>query len=56
MSAQLCIVDYGVGNRRSVEKALEKVGAEVVISADPSVIQSAEGLVLPGVGSFPSAM
>ena len=56
MSAQLCIVDYGVGNRRSVEKAFEKVGAQVVISADPNVIESADGLVLPGVGSFPSAM
>ena len=56
MSAQLCIVDYGVGNRRSVEKAFEKVGAQVIISADPSLIQSADGLVLPGVGSFPSAM
>lgn len=56
MSARLCIVDYGVGNRRSVEKALEKVGTETVISADAKVIASADGLVIPGVGAFPSAM
>ncbi len=56
MSAQLCIVDYGVGNRRSVEKALEKVGAECVISSDPSLIELADGVVLPGVGAFPSAI
>ena len=56
MNARLCIVDYGVGNRRSVEKALEKVGAECVISSDPSVIELADGLLLPGVGAFPSAI
>lgn len=56
MSARICIVDYGVGNRRSVEKALEKVGAETVISADPAVLAAADGLVIPGVGAFPSAI
>ena len=56
MNARLCIVDYGVGNRRSVEKALEKVGADCVISSDPRVIELADGLLLPGVGAFPSAI
>jgi glutamine amidotransferase len=50
------IVDYGMGNRRSVEKAFEHVGAHAVISSDPDVLQSAEGLVVPGVGAFPRAM
>jgi glutamine amidotransferase len=50
------IVDYGMGNRRSVEKALEHVGARPVLSSDPSVVGAAERLVLPGVGAFPRAM
>ena len=53
---ELAIVDYGMGNRRSVEKALEHAGAAPVITADPARIASAPGLVLPGVGAFPKAM
>ena len=45
-----------MGNLRSVEKALEKVGAEAVISSDHADIAAADGLVLPGVGAFPMAM
>lgn len=56
MSARLCIVDYGVGNRRSVEKALQKVGGKTMISSELAVIAAADGLVLPGVGAFPSAI
>jgi glutamine amidotransferase len=52
----ICILDYGMGNLRSVEKALERVGAEVVRSAEASVAAGADGLVLPGVGAFPKAM
>jgi glutamine amidotransferase len=52
----IAIVDYGVGNRRSVEKAFERVGAPPVISADHDVLRSANGLVVPGVGAFPEAM
>ena len=52
----IAIVDYGMGNRRSVEKALEHVGARPVLTADPEVLGSADGLVLPGVGAFPEAM
>ena len=50
------IVDYGMGNRRSVEKALEHVGARPVLSSDAAVIGGADRLVLPGVGAFPRAM
>jgi imidazole glycerol-phosphate synthase subunit HisH len=50
------IVDYGVGNRRSVEKAFEKVGADVVLTSDADRLRSCDGLVVPGVGAFPEAM
>jgi imidazole glycerol-phosphate synthase subunit HisH len=50
------VVDYGMGNRRSVEKALEHVGADVLVSSDPAALEAATGLVVPGVGAFPSAM
>jgi glutamine amidotransferase len=53
---ELGVVDYGMGNRRSVEKALEHVGAHVVVSADPERLRGAAGLVVPGVGAFPRAM
>src|SRR6185503_1371291 len=52
----IAIVDYGMGNRRSVEKACEHVGADPVITADHDVIRSAEGVIVPGVGAFPEAM
>jgi glutamine amidotransferase len=52
----LALVDYGMGNRRSVEKALEHVGARVIRTADHDTLRSADGLVLPGVGAFPAAM
>lgn len=50
------IVDYGMGNRRSVEKALERVGASVRLTAEHDELRAADGLVLPGVGAFPEAM
>jgi glutamine amidotransferase len=56
MSARICIVDYGMGNLRSVEKALEHVGATAKIANDAETIRAADGLVLPGVGAFPKAM
>jgi imidazole glycerol-phosphate synthase subunit HisH len=52
----IAIADYGMGNRRSVEKALEHVGAEPRLSADHDVIRAADGIVVPGVGAFPEAM
>ena len=53
---QIAIVDYGMGNRRSVQKALEHVGARAQITRDPAEIQAADGVVVPGVGAFPLAM
>lgn len=50
------LVDYGMGNRRSVEKALEHVGARTILSSDPAALQAADGLVVPGVGAFRAGM
>jgi imidazole glycerol-phosphate synthase subunit HisH len=50
------LVDYGMGNRRSVEKALERAGARPLVTADHERLRGANGLVLPGVGAFPHAM
>src|SRR3954454_5452422 len=52
----IAVVDYGMGNRRSVEKALEHVGARTILTSDHEQIGAADGLVLPGVGAFPRAM
>ena len=49
----IAIADYGMGNRRSVEKALAHVGAESVVTSD---VRDASAIVLPGVGAFPEAM
>jgi glutamine amidotransferase len=49
----IAIADYGMGNRRSVEKALAHVGAESVITQD---VSDASAIILPGVGAFPEAM
>ncbi|HEX3174161.1 MAG TPA: imidazole glycerol phosphate synthase subunit HisH [Solirubrobacterales bacterium] len=56
MSARIAILDYGMGNLRSVEKALEHVGATATISSDAATVQGADGVILPGVGAFPRAM
>ena len=52
----IAIIDYGMGNLRSVQKALERVGAEGAIIASPEEAAGAQGLVLPGVGAFGQAM
>ena len=52
----IALVDYGIGNLRSVEKALETVGADVRLTSDPDVILAAEQIVLPGVGAFGDGM
>jgi glutamine amidotransferase len=52
----IAILDYGMGNLRSVEKALEHVGADAVITSDAHRAAEADGLILPGVGAFPRAM
>ena len=53
---RIAILDYGMGNLRSVGKALEHVGAEPVLTADPARVREARGIVLPGVGAMPKAM
>ena len=52
----IIVVDYGMGNLRSVSKALESLGASVRVSSDPSDVARADKLILPGVGAFPAAM
>jgi glutamine amidotransferase len=52
----VAVVDYGMGNRRSVEKAFEHVGAEVRVTGDHDAIRDADAVVVPGVGAFPEAM
>lgn len=56
MSARIAILDYGMGNLRSVEKALEHVGVTAKVSGDPEEVRAADGVILPGVGAFPRAM
>ena len=52
----VAIIDYGVGNLRSVEKAFAATGCEAVVSGDEAILRRAERLVLPGVGAFASCM
>jgi glutamine amidotransferase len=54
--SRAAIIDYGVGNLRSVEKAFAATGCEAVVSSDENVLRSAERLVLPGVGAFAACM
>lgn len=56
MTVEIAVVDYGMGNRRSVEKALEHVGASVVLTSEHARLRAAAGLVVPGVGAFPKGM
>jgi glutamine amidotransferase len=53
---KIAIIDYGLGNLRSVIRGLEKAGADAVITCDAGEIASADGLVLPGVGAFREGM
>jgi len=52
----IAVLDYGMGNRRSVEKALAHIGARAVVTADHDELRAAAGLIVPGVGAFPRAM
>ena len=52
----IAVIDYGMGNLRSVQKALEHVGAKVIVTHDPNLIISADSVVLPGVGAFKDCM
>ncbi|MDP8968399.1 MAG: imidazole glycerol phosphate synthase subunit HisH [Actinomycetota bacterium] len=53
---RIAMVDYGMGNRRSVAKAFEHVGMPIAQSSDPDELRATDGLVVPGVGAFPEAM
>ncbi|MFC6756823.1 MULTISPECIES: imidazole glycerol phosphate synthase subunit HisH [Haloarcula] len=55
-TAEVVVVDYGLGNLRSVTRGLERAGAEVRLTADPAEFGSADGIVLPGVGAFSEGM
>ena len=56
MSSKIVIVDYGMGNLHSVNKAIAVVGGDPVISSDAAVIAQADKLILPGVGAFGDCM
>jgi glutamine amidotransferase len=55
-ATMIAIIDYGMGNLRSVQKGFEKVGHAAVITSDPAVVAAADKVVLPGVGAFADAM
>jgi glutamine amidotransferase len=55
-ATRITILDYGMGNLRSVEKALEHVGVIAKIGHDEATVREADGLILPGVGAFPRAL
>ena len=52
----IAIIDYDAGNVKSVEKAIEKLGGEYVLTSDPNVIEKADAVILPGVGNFGDCM
>ena len=53
---RVAVLDYGIGNLRSAQKALERVGADAVLTADAGIAASADAVVLPGVGAFGACM
>jgi glutamine amidotransferase len=56
VSPRVVVLDYGSGNLRSAQRALERVGADVEVTADPDAATNADGLVVPGVGAFEACM
>jgi glutamine amidotransferase len=56
LSARVAILDYGMGNLRSVEKALEHLGADPFLAQGPGDAADGDAVILPGVGAFPEAM
>ena len=56
MTKKVVVLDYGSGNLRSAQRALQRVGADVEVTADPAAASSADGLVVPGVGAFEACM
>jgi glutamine amidotransferase len=56
VTVEVAILDYGMGNLRSAEKAFEHVGVRATITREHDAVRAADGVVLPGVGAFPKAM
>jgi glutamine amidotransferase len=56
LTTRIAVLNYGMGNLRSVEKALERLGAQPQLTSEPAVAAQADGVILPGVGAFPRAM
>lgn len=56
MTKTVALLDYGSGNLRSAQRALEHVGAEVIVTSDPDICANADGLLVPGVGAFAACM
>lgn len=56
MKPRIVVLDYGSGNVRSVQRALQRIGAEVTVTADAGAALAADGLVVPGVGAFAACM
>jgi imidazole glycerol-phosphate synthase subunit HisH len=54
--ARVVVLDYGSGNLRSAQRALERVGAQVEVTADPDAVLETDGLAVPGVGAFAACM
>ncbi|MEM9655245.1 MAG: imidazole glycerol phosphate synthase subunit HisH [Actinomycetota bacterium] len=52
----IAVLDYGIGNLRSAQKAMERVGAQATLTDDPETIEQADGVILPGVGNFGACM
>ena len=55
-AARVAVLDYGIGNLRSAQKALEKVGADAELTSDAGIVAAADAVVLPGVGAFGACM
>lgn len=56
MTKTVALLDYGSGNLRSAQRALERVGAEVIVTNDPDICTNADGLLVPGVGAYAACM
>ena len=56
MTVRIAVLDYGIGNLRSAQKTLEHVGADARLTSEPTEVAAADGVVLPGVGSFGPVM
>ncbi|OKX81061.1 imidazole glycerol phosphate synthase subunit HisH [Corynebacterium glutamicum] len=56
MTKTVALLDYGSGNLRSAQRALERAGADVIVSSDPEICTNADGLLVPGVGAFDACM